>query len=144
MKNKYKWQGEPVYVRFGYVNQKENKEKPLYWYNFECYTKEQLDGTFEIDHMVCANGDHFSLIPAIEVTYNGTPFLLANHYGVGVSKLLKGGWPNHRHFSLDGDFSESNQPYFKFTKFYLEEYEHHENNRTNWQRKNYPVEFERL
>lgn len=143
-KHPYQWQGEPVSVRFGYVQQEENTEKPMYWYNFECYNRAQLDDTFKPDHFVHANGKHFALIPAIEVTYNDRTFLLANHYGIGVNKLLKGGWPNSTHFSLDGKFKESCAPYFMYTKFDLEEYERHESARRDWQRKAYPEEFERM
>ena len=31
----YQWQGENVKVVFGYCTITENKEKPLYWYNYE-------------------------------------------------------------------------------------------------------------
>lgn len=145
MKHKYQWQGEPVKVKFGYVLQEEAVEKPMYRYNFECYTKEEIDGIFKVDHFVQSNGKHFSLIPAIEVESNtGYKFKLANHYGIGITKLLKGGWPNHAHFSLDGSFKESNAHYFAFKKFDLEGYENHESERRSWQKKNYPVEFERM
>lgn len=145
MKDQYQWQGEPVNVRFGFVVQYENIDKPIYWYNFECNTKQKLSGEIKVDHMVANDGRHLSLIPAIEVeTQSGYKFLLANHFGIGVSKLLKGGWPNHAHFSLDGEFKESKAPYFKFTSFDLEGYEAHESARNTWQKKNYPVEFERI
>lgn len=145
MKANYQWQGEPVSVRFGFVNQQENSEKPMYWYNFECYNKEEIDGSFKDDHFVKNNGKHFSLIPAIEVkSQDGYTFILANHYGIGISKLLKGGWPNHTHFSLDGDFNEDNAPYFAFKEFDLEGYEKHESERNKWQKKNYPAEFEKM
>jgi|GEM_PF-3125348 hypothetical protein len=142
---KYQWQGDPVSVRFGYVNQQENSEKPLYWYNFECYTKEEIDGSFKDDHFVKSNGNHFSLIPAIEVTTKqGNKFLIANHYGIGVSKLLKGGWPNHTHFSLNGTFEESGARYFAFKSFDLDAFERHESERRNWQKITYPIEFEKM
>lgn len=142
---KYQWQGEPVKVKFGYVVQQENSEKPMYWYNFECYNKQELDGSFKDDHFVKDNGKHFSLISAIQVESNaGYKFLLANHYGIGVAKLLKGGWPNHTHFSLDGEFTESKAPYFAFKVFDLDGYEKHESARRNWQRKTYPIEFDRM
>jgi hypothetical protein len=145
MKNKYQWQGEPVTVRFGYVNQQENLEKPMYWYNFECCTKEEIDGSFRDEHMVKANGKHFALIPAVEVeSQSGYKFLLANHFGIAVSKLIKGGWPNHAHFSLDGEFSENKAPYYAFKKFDLAGYENHENERRKWQKKTFPQEFERM
>ena len=143
--NTYQWQGENVSARFGYVIQNENVEKPMCWYNFECYTSEQLDGRFKDNHFVRANGLHFALIPAIEVeAKNGYRFLLSNHYGIGVSKLLKGGWPNHAHFSLSGEFHEDNAPYYAIKEFDLDGYEAHESARRNWQKKNYPVEFERV
>ncbi len=145
MKKKYQWQGEPVTVKFGYVLQQENKEKPMYWYNFECHTKEQINGDREIDHMVMNNGSHFSLIPAIKVTTGSdSEFLLANHFGIGVRKLLKGGWPNHAHFSLNGEFKESAAPYFKIASFDLDGYEKHESDRRSWQKKEYPEQFEKL
>lgn len=145
MKNKYQWQGKPVSVKFGYVNQQENVEKPMYWYNFECYTKEDENGNFDDDHFVKSNGNHFALIPAIEVeAQNGYKFLLANHFGIGVSKLLKGGWPNHAHFSLNGEFTEDKAPYHAIKKFDLEGYENHESERRKWQKKTYPDHFEKM
>lgn len=140
----YQWHGKPVKVRFGYVEQRENTEKPLYWYNFECQNEKQLDGTFIPDRMASGDGRKFALIPAIEVTQDGQTWLIANHYGIGVNKLLKGGWPNSTHFSLAGDFKEDAAPYFKITEFDLEGYEHHESYRRKWQKENYPAEFEQM
>jgi hypothetical protein len=141
----YQWQGEPVEVQFGYVTQEENSEKPMYWYNFECYNREKLEGGFKPGRDVFANGKHFACIPALKVTSkNGYSFLLANHYGIGVNKLLKGGWPNMPHYSLDGEFSESILPYFRITKFDEDGYCNHESARKDWQKKEYPEEFERL
>jgi len=137
----YQWQGTPCEVKFGYVVQSENKEKPLYWYNFECYTSEQLDGTFKHDHFVKDNGDHFALIPAVQVSQGKSTFILANHYGIAVAKLEKGGWPNHTHFSLDGEFHDSNANYDAIKEFDLEGYEKHESNRRKWQKENHPKEF---
>lgn len=145
MKPDYKWQGEPVNVLFGYVVQYENTGKPMYWYNFECLTSEKLNGNREPDHFVMSDGKHVAIIPAIKViSQSGYEFLLANHFGIGVAKLLKGGWPNHCHFSLEGKFEESNEPYNKITSFDLEGYEKHESDRRNWQKKEYPEQFERL
>jgi len=141
MKLAYQWRGEPCEVKFGYVIQSENKEKPLYWYNFECYNSKQLDDTFKPDHMVKDNGDHFALIPAVQISQGKSTFVLANHYGIGLSKLIKGGWPNHAHFSLDGEFKESNAEYDAIKEFDLDGYERHESARKDWQRKNYPKEF---
>lgn len=145
MKPNYQWQGEKVSVRFGYVFQEENVDKTLYWYNFECCNKEKVDGSFEPTHQVGANGLHYALIPAIEVeSKTGYKFLLANHYGIGVSKLLKGGWPNHSHFSLDGNFKETRSPLWAIKSFDLEGYEAHESQRRNWQKRTYPEQFERM
>jgi len=143
-KKAYQWQGEPVETRFGYVLQQENKEKPMYWYNFECFNKQKIDDSFEPDHFVRDNGNHFSLISAIEVTQHGQTFLLANHCGIGVHKLLNGGWPNYAHFSLSGKFEEDPAPYFAIKKFNLEEYESHESERRKWQKKEYPEQFEKM
>lgn len=144
MNSKYQWHGKPVKVRFGYVNQKENTEKPLYWYNFECHNRRQLDDTYQPDRMCSGDGRKFALIPAIEVTQDGVTWVIANHYGIGVNKLLKGGWPNSSHFSLTGNFTESAEHCFKNTQFNLEEYEYHESERRKWQKENYPEEFERM
>ncbi|WP_256013151.1 hypothetical protein [Desertivirga xinjiangensis] len=135
-KANYQWQGEPVSVRFGYAYQEENPEKPLFWYNFECHNEEKLDGSYEDRKSHAINGKYFALIPAVEVTTStGYKFLLSNHCGIGVNKLLKGGWPNATHFSLTGDFKESEEPYFKFTAFDLDAYEKHESARRTWQKK---------
>ncbi len=143
-KMKYQWHGEPVSVRFGYVFQEENTEKPLYWYNFECCNKEDVNVNYDEDHFVARNGNHFALIPAVEVTYgNEKSFLLANHCGIAVHKLTNGGWPGYAHFSLSGKFKEDHAPYYAIKKFDLEAYETYENKRRTWQKKNYPIEFER-
>ena len=144
MKNKYQWQGTPCEVIFGYVLQHESIEKPLYWYNFECYNRQQPDDSFKEDRMVSANGLHYACIPAVKVTQGQQSFLLANHCGIGFHKLINGGWPNYSHFSLNGKFEESNAPYFAFKKFNLEDYEHHESERNNWQRRTYAQEYAKL
>lgn len=144
MDNNYQWHGEPVAVRFGYVKQKENTEKPLFWYNFECHNEKQLDDSYQTDRMCSGDGRKFALIPAIEVTQGTQTWVIANHYGIGVNKLLKGGWPNSTHFSLQGEFKEESAPYFKITEFDLEEFEYHEYHRRTWQKDNYPEEFERM
>lgn len=140
----YQWQGTPCTVRFGYVVQQENTEKPLYWYNFECCTHEQLDGSFKHEHMCFANGKHFSCIPAIEVTQGNQTFKLANHYGIGINKLIKGGWPNHNHFSLDGPFTEDDPSHWVYKELELDEYERHESARRDWQRKTHPEDFAKM
>lgn len=141
----YQWQGEPVKVRFGYVPQDENTEKPMYWYNFECYNKKELNGTFKEDHFVRDNGKHFAIIPAIEVeSASGYKFTLANHFGIGISKLIKGGWPNHTHFSLSGEFKESRSEPYLLLSFDLDGYEKHEAARNSWFKREYPDEYKKL
>jgi len=132
--SKYQWQGEPVQVEFGYVNQKENLDKPLYWYNYECAMNK-----------VGAEWKHkFALIPACKVTSsNGSMFLLANMSGIGVHKLLNGGWPNYAHFSLDGEFHQSDERMWAIKSFNEDEYSERESKRRNWQKIHCPVEFER-
>lgn len=128
MKNNYQWQGEPVKVEFGLSIVKENSEKPLWWYNFEC-------------------NDSFpkgrAAIPAIRITTNNDySFILSNHSGIGVHKLINGGWPNYAHFSLPDDgFTKGG---FKITEFDELEYCRHEADRNKWQKENYPEEYKQV
>jgi hypothetical protein len=128
-KTDYKWQGEKVKVKFGYCRVEENHGKPLWWYNYECYP----------------DGD--AIIPAVVVTDKmGYRFMIANHFGIGINKLLKGGWPDQTHFSfdgifiVDGSFIEHNHPMFK--EFDLDGFEEHEKKRREWQKLHYPEEYE--
>ncbi len=86
------WQGEDVNVVFGFCEVKENTEKPLYWYNYDIAIGE-------------------SKIPAIKViTNHDHEFVISNRHGVGIEKLVRGGWPNFPHASLElDDFQESNE-----------------------------------
>lgn len=125
-KNKYQWQGENIKVEFGYCHVKENTDKPLWWYNYEC----NMDGEFGK-----------TLIDCIRITTSyGKPFIISNHCGIGVHKLMNGGWPNYAHFSLDGKFTESHWE-MVIRKFDLNGYEQHESNRGKWQEKNFPEEY---
>lgn len=129
MRNRYCWHGEPVKTKFGYCHIKEDTERPLFWYNFEC----SMNRT--IGH---------ALISAIEVTTNcHQRFCIANHFGIGVNKLIKGGWPDCTHFSLPADtFQQDDLQIFNIRKFDEEEFSKYEAERRKWQKKNYPVEFE--
>lgn len=121
---KYQWQGEPVKIKYGSCIVKENKEKPLFWYNYECYP----------DGLAC--------VPCIEVTTkDGYTFMIANHFGIGIHKLINGGWPSHQHFSVEGKFST--KPQLRYSEFDLESFEEHEAARNNWQKKHYPKEWEK-
>lgn len=141
-RNNYQWQGENVKVTFGYCQVKENLEKPLYWYNYECnwdfYYNKPKRGMYKS-----------ALIPAVKVKYEDQEFVISNHFGIGYRKLIKGGWPNHNHFSLpiDGFVSNlSKDEYINYCirKFDLESYEQHESNRNKWKLKNYPKELEEI
>jgi hypothetical protein len=125
MVKKYQWQGEPVKVIFGYCLVKENKEKPMWWYNYEC----RQDGT--------------AVIPALQITtQNDHSFFISNHYGIGVHKLINGGWPGCTHFSLNGgEFTGRHT--LMYTVFDLDGYEKHEANRRIWQKENHPEEYEK-
>lgn len=133
MRKEYQWQGEPVKVRFGLAEAKTNKDKPLYWYNYEISLEETtMQGTV--------------LISAIEVeTKSGYKFLISNHFGIGVRKLLRGGSPNTCHFSFDdgAKFAEHKEYEMYDGNFQLKDYEEHEAKRRKWQRENFPVEFEK-
>ncbi|WP_437918560.1 hypothetical protein [Sphingobacterium sp. LRF_L2] len=129
----YQWQGTPVEVRFGTVRVEAEKDKPLYWYNFE---------VMEL---------RTSQVPAIEITYqepetgNKQVFCIANHFGVGIYKLEAGGWPNKQHFSLPNDFKEyTAEEWIEYeqvpTSFDPLGFANHEYKRFDWQKKNFPVE----
>lgn len=131
MGNKYKWHGEPVIATFGSVLTKPNIEKPLWWYNYEC----------------AISKNSMALLPAIRVeTKSGEVFVIANHFGIGVHKLLNGGWPNYQHFGLDTDkFTEADgqiDRYLFIKSFDEEEFSKHESERDKWQKENYPKEYE--
>lgn len=130
--SRYQWQGEPVKVRFGECRVTPNKEKPLYWYNYECYNNE-----FNKASLV-------AFVPAIEITCGDQVFVIGNHFGIGIHKVLNGGWPNHNHFSLPKEtFELGRKKYHRITEFDLDEYSEHEAKRRAWQKENYPEEFER-
>lgn len=128
MSQKYQWQGKPVKVEFGYCIVEANQEKPLWWYNYEC----------------ALDRDVKSCISAIRVVpESGPSFLISNHFGIGVHKLLNGGWPNYQHFSIEGDFSPSSADPWQL-KFDLSGFEDHESKRRTWQKENFPAEFKRM
>jgi len=124
MKN-YQWQGKPVKVRFGGCLVKQIKDKPLWWWNYEC-----------------DNPKGSAYIPTLEIeTQDGEVFLISNHYGIGVHKLENGGWPNYVHFSVEGKFEETDT--LTWDKFKLHFYEEHEAGRARWQKENYPEEYQK-
>lgn len=128
MNNPYQWQGQPVTVQFGRSIVHENKEKPLFWYNYEC-NSEPPKGT--------------ACIPSIKVTTKaGESFVIANHFGIGVHKLLNGGWPSHTHFSVGEDFKADNE--FRIDVFDKRGYVAHEASREAWMKTHHLLEYERM
>ncbi|MFA5934962.1 MAG: hypothetical protein WC827_03705 [Candidatus Paceibacterota bacterium] len=119
----YQWQGEKVKVKFGFCTPSENIEKPLWWYNYEVNCLREA-------------------IPAIMINND---FVISNHFGIGVYKLMQGGWPNCTHFSLPKDlFMEDRAQCFRIVDFNLDEYSEHEAKRLKWQKENFPIEFEKM
>ena len=125
---KYFWDGAPVKAEFSAAYVELNEEKPLYWFNYECN-----QGKTKI-----------ALIPAVKITTkSGEEFCIGNQFGIGASKLLKGGWPNHRHFSIPIDCFMPNmwdtvKSPNKFDELAFSEYE---SKRENFFRINYPKEY---
>lgn len=125
--NKYQWQGEAVKIKFGNCIIERNKEKPLYWYNYECHLQ---------------HGEK-ACIPVIQITTKDNQvFIIANHFGIGVHKLINGGWPNYTHFSLNGKFST--KPQLKYAEFDLDNYSVYEAEREKWQKKTCPDEYNKM
>lgn len=126
----YCWHGEPVEVVFGCSYVSENVDKPMYWYNYECRNSSVIGN---------------DLIPAIKITLkDGQSWVIANHFGIGIYKLLQGGWPNCVHFSLDLDtFKEDKAKHFKLTEFDHDRYSEHEAARRKWQKANTPKNLKR-
>lgn len=130
MDHKYQWQGEPVQVEFGYCVEYTNKDKPMFWYNYEC---EQLPGKGQ------------AIIPAVRVLTKEGSFVLSNHHGIGVKKLLAGGWPNERHYSLtDAGFVRSSSEEYRITEFDGKGFTVHELKREKWQATVHPKEYRKL
>lgn len=133
---KFEWQGEPVKIEFGHCKVTKDEKHNLYWYNYDC------DIT---------NGHETAFIDAVKVTTrNGEEFCISNQNAYGVHKLRNGGWPNCGHASLPLEGFETNEPmgwkmrsWFENKEFDLVGYEKQESDRRNWQKKNFPIEFEK-
>lgn len=129
MKQNYSWQGEPVKAEFGHNMVKSNTAHPLFWYNYECSIERES----------------FALIPSIKITQGDQVWCIANHYGIGINKLIKGGWPNQTHFSLPIEgFEKNNTHAFAIKEFDELQYSKHEAARRLWQKNNFPEEFKRM
>jgi hypothetical protein len=124
----YAWHGELVKVEFGHCHVKEQKEQTMWWYNYEC----RIGGN--------------AVVEALKVTHEGKSFFIANHHGIGVHKLLNGGWPSHSHFGLPDGCFEPNEdlPHINSTVFDELAYSSHESARLNWQKENFPAEYEKM
>ncbi|WP_420582065.1 hypothetical protein [Reichenbachiella sp.] len=127
MKN-YQWQGEPVKVEFGCSTVQENKEKPLYWYNYLC---DKGGGTAEI--------------PSIRITSkSGESFVINNQCGIGVHKLINCGWPNMPHSSLPDEGFEENEIDYKFDQFNKDSYLFLKSKEEQWMKDKHPKEYAKL
>jgi len=125
---KYQWQLEDVTVVFGDMIVTENKEKPLYWYNYEVHTQ----GFYPR-----------AIIPAIEITMqDGYKFYISNQFGIGAHKLLNGGRPSYAHFSLEGEFKPSRRK--RLLKLDEEAYYKRNVEREAWQKEYYPEEYKQV
>ncbi|BFP39524.1 hypothetical protein FGF1_03690 [Flavobacteriaceae bacterium GF1] len=134
-RTKLKWQGKEVKVECVMLKVFPVEDKPLWWSNFEV----------DEYRANCPSGN-YALIESLKVWYRDSePFHIANHFGIGIRKLRKGGWPNHNHFSYRGNFEEviGGSTYHPTINFTLRLYEEHEARRRDWQRKNFPDEFNR-
>lgn len=145
--DKYQWHGKPVRVEFGYSRVEEDKEKPLYWYNYHCHINDEYHGVINRSSMRLKSAH----IPAIRITdHTGYSFAIGNMLGIGVHKVLNGGWPNIGHYSLpdSGFVSESTLTndaikVYVFKKFELEEYEAYSIRREAWFKSEYPEEYKK-
>ena len=134
----YKWHGEPVDVEFGFCKIFRNDEKKMWWYNFECHLAD-VDLTKKGE--VCRGEAD---IPAIKVTpRKGDFFVLGNHFGIGIKKLVAGGWPDHQHFSLPC-FTFQADPEFRIEVFDQKSFDDHEKARREFQAKHAPAEFAKM
>lgn len=140
-RHNYQWHGEKVKVKFGYCYVTERLDKPLWWYNFEC------NWDIEEDKQIY-DTVKTALLPAIKVIYEDQSFCIANHHGIGFHKLINGGWPNYRHFSLPVDtfndaLGREEAILYGIRRFDEDAFCLHESKRKDWQRINHKEEFER-
>lgn len=126
----YAWRGNLIKTEFGFCRVNTNKEKNLWWYNYEC-------SQFPTSGM--------SIIPAIKVTVDsGYSFCLSNHFGIAHHQLINGGWPGYAQYELPlSGFEASKKAEYNLRQFDLDGYEENETARRKWQFDNYPDEFAR-
>lgn len=127
-KRKLKWQGEEAKVEHRTLKVSENKEKPLWWSNYEVYLYQDTRD--------------YCYLEALKITTkDGYTFYISNHHGIGIRKLRKGGWPEQAHFSFHCA-EEVDANIYETTSYCGKDYEEHERDRRKWQLENYPKEFE--
>lgn len=131
---KYFWNGRPVTIEHIWVLIKEIKDKPMFWYNYDCSTS--------------VNGE--ALFPALEITTTeGVKFIIDNSFGLGINKCRKGGmWTStHRGFndeSIAEVYREGHRRFdFKNIQFSEKQYLQDNEDRMRWQRHYYPEEFKK-
>jgi len=134
MKGKYSWNGRPVTIEHVWVLIKEVKDKPLYWYNYDCSTS--------------VNGE--ALFPALEITtQEDAKFIIDNSFGLGINKCRKGGMWTSAHRGFDDEsivevYREGHKRFgSKNIQFSEEQYLKDNEDRNRWQKYYYPEEFER-
>lgn len=137
--SRYKWNGKGVKIEHVQVTVKENKKKPLTWYNFECLTNRDT------------NGKH--TFPAIVITTRkGNKFIISNHYATGINKCRKGGLQGQYHggFDFEDVTKVLQMGHAKWCPlvdrcimFNEQAYSSNESDRREWQKENYPEEFEK-
>lgn len=127
-KRKLKWQGEEVAAEHVTLKIYENKDKPLWWSNYEVC-------------LASRDASIYALVPALKITYNERVFYISNHFGIGLRKLRKGGWPNHQHFGFD-EIEEYKSCLERFDSYCERDFIDHERSRRIWQMTNFPKEFE--
>ena len=121
------WQGEIVKIEHVTLKVYENIISPLWWSNYEI--------------AINTAPNNYALLPAIKVIGHNT-FYISNHFGIGIRKLRKGGWPNHQHFSFENP-QEHKKCLESFESYCEKDFIEHEAKRISWQKENYPIEFER-
>lgn len=114
----YRWEDVPVDVKFGYCEITPSRDKRLWWYNFECSLMKGI-----------------AIIPAVKITTERFVFVNSNHCGIGVHKLLNGGWPQDPHFSLPLSTFHADNDYAIY-EFDRELFENHEQKRIEWESRN--------
>lgn len=129
--NRLYWQGDLVFVKYGYCLEFLNHERPLWWSNYFCTTSEDPET------------DPGTQLHAIQVSYHNEKFCIWNGYGYGWLKLIKGGSPTQGHFSLSDDkFTEDN--FFKITEFDEKGFTSFLIKKDKWANQMHPEEYKKM